>query len=550
MIPKLNKRDLSKVSTWRPISLLSCPSKGLERVIARRMAYAAIRYSILHPNQAGALPKRSAVDIVVSLIYDIEKALAAGQVATLVTEDVMGAFDAILRNRMILCLRRQGWPDFLIQWIASFLLDRTASVRFQDTTTPSAKLRCGLPQGSPISPILYILITAAIYFLSGAAQRYGYADDTAMLFIGDSLEDTARQANEAIAAMESRGRGDAIHFDPEKTEVMHFSRRKADHDQSPIIHHGDKERRAAPSMRWLGIWLDEKLTFNHHIDEWTQKARRVINHLRGMNNTVRGMAATAARRAAWAVAMPTLFHGLDAWLPGLDLGNSRLKRNHISKTNLGKIQRVLNLACKMILPMWKTTPLEFLWKEAGIPPASVLLRHIQERIAVRYATLDKAHPISKRLRQSQREIELNEKPLIAERMALRHSRLLRTSYRTTKIERPRLIPQRFSDNIQVEGPSERLTKEKAAPDFEQWLAGRPAGYLVFSDGSRTDTDTAGYGFAVFHHGQLLDWGSRQLGRREVFDAEIPRRACRIKSSHATEQPPRADHSLYGQHVRD
>ncbi|OAA57839.1 reverse transcriptase [Akanthomyces lecanii RCEF 1005] len=416
MIPKLNKRNLSDVSTWRPISLLSCLSKRLERVIARRMAYAAIKYGILHPNQAGALPKRPAVDIVVSLIYDIEKALAAGQVATLVTEDVMGAFDAILRNRMILCLRQQGWPDFLIRWIASFLLDRLASVRFQDATTPSARLRCGLPQGSSISPILYILITAAIYFLSGAAQRYGYADDTAMLFIGDSLEDTTRQANEAIAAMESWGRGEAIHFDPEKTEVMHFSRRKAGHDQSPVIYHGDKEIQATPSMRWLGIWLDKKLTFNHHIDEWTKKARRVVNHLRGMNNTVRGMAATAARRAAWAVAMPTLFHGLDAWLPGLDA------------------------------------------------PTNLVPHH--------------------------------------------------------QIERPRLIPQRFSDNVQVEGPGERLTKEKAVPYFEQWLAGRPAGYVVFSDGSKTDKDTAGYGFAVFRHGRLLDWDYGQLGRREVFDAEI------------------------------
>ncbi|XWX00640.1 hypothetical protein V2A60_008661 [Cordyceps javanica] len=81
MIPKLNKRDLSDVGSWRPISLLSCLSKGLERVIARRIAYAALKN-------------------VTSLIYDVEKALAAGKVATLVTEDVMGAFDAILRNRM------------------------------------------------------------------------------------------------------------------------------------------------------------------------------------------------------------------------------------------------------------------------------------------------------------------------------------------------------------------------------------------------------------------------------------------------------------------
>ncbi|TQW06752.1 reverse transcriptase, RNaseH [Cordyceps javanica] len=358
MIPKMNKRDLSDVGSWRPISLLSCLSKGLERVIARRMAYAALRNGILHPSQAGALPKRSAVDIVASLIYDIEKALAAGKVATLVTEDVMGAFDAILRNRMVLCLRQQGWPDFLIRCIASFLLDRQASVRFQDTTTPSTKLGFGLPQGSPISPILYILITAAIYFLPGAAQRYGYADDTAMLFIGDSLEDTTSQANEAIAAMESWGRGEAIYFDPKKTEIMHFSRRKADHSQSPVICHGDKEIRAAAAMRWLGIYLDKKLTFNHHINEWTQKARRVINHLRVMNNTVR------------------------------------------------------------------------------------------------------------------------------------------------------------------EGPAERQTKENAVAEFEKWLASRPPGYVVFSDGSKTETDTAGHGFAVFHHGQLLDWGSAQLGRREVFDAVI------------------------------
>ncbi|KAM3466574.1 hypothetical protein MY5147_009007, partial [Beauveria neobassiana] len=493
MIPKPNKRDLSDIGSWRPISLLSCLSKGLERVIARRMAYAALKNGILHPSQAGALPKRSAVDIVTSLVYDIEKALAADRVATPVTEDAMGAFDAILHKPA--CVSKTQ-PHQAPNWDVAY------------------------PKGSPISPILYILITAALYFLPGAVQRYGYADDTAMLFIGDLLEDTARQANEAIAAMETWGRGEAIHFDPNKTEIMHFSRRKADHNKSPDISHGDKEAQAAASMRWLGIVLDKKLTFNYHVNEWTQKARRVVNHLRAMNNTVRGMAATAARRAAWAVAMPTLFHGLDAWLPGLDTGDSHLKRNHISKKNLDKIQRVLNLACRMILPMWKTTPLEFLWKEADIPPASVLLRYIQERIAVRYATLDKELPISIRLRQSQKEIVLKMRPLIAKQMALRHSRLLRTAHRTDKIERPRLLPQRFSDNIEVEGPTERQTKENAVAEFEQWLGSRPAGYLVFSDGSKTDADTAGYGFAVFYHGQLLDWGSAQLGRREVFDAEI------------------------------
>ena len=56
--------------------------------------------------------------------------------------------------------------------------------------------------------------------------------------------------------------------------------------------------------------------------------------------------------------------------------------------------------------------------------------------------------------------------------------------------------------------------------FQKWLADPPTRFVVFSDGSKIERDKAGYGFAVFHCGRLLDWGSRQLGRREVFDAEI------------------------------
>ncbi|KAH7471411.1 hypothetical protein FOMA001_g13259 [Fusarium oxysporum f. sp. matthiolae] len=64
MIAKPGRRDLTEPRAWRPISLLSCLGKGLERLIARRLAWAAVYYSVLHPQQAGALPKRSATDLV------------------------------------------------------------------------------------------------------------------------------------------------------------------------------------------------------------------------------------------------------------------------------------------------------------------------------------------------------------------------------------------------------------------------------------------------------------------------------------------------------
>ncbi|OAQ57276.1 reverse transcriptase [Pochonia chlamydosporia 170] len=250
MIPKLNKRDLSDVSAWRPISLLS-----------------SVKYKVLHPNQAGALPKRSATDIVTALLYDVERALGNGKVATLVTMDVKGAFDAILPYRLVLRLRQQGWPDFLICWIYHFVSHRKALVRFQDAKTEPAELPCGLPQGSPISPILYLLATTPIYSLPGATERYGYADDTAMLFTGDSLEETTVKANAAIAAMEAWGQQEAFSFDPDKTEVMHFSRKR--NRSSPAVCHQGQEVKAPKAMRWLGVWLDRRLTFSTHIDKWS-----------------------------------------------------------------------------------------------------------------------------------------------------------------------------------------------------------------------------------------------------------------------------------------
>ncbi|OAA60200.1 reverse transcriptase [Akanthomyces lecanii RCEF 1005] len=225
MIPKPNKRNLTDPSAWRPISLLSCLGKGMERLIAKRMSHLAIKHKILHPNQAGALPQRSATDIAAALTHDVEQARRGKKkkkVATLVTMDVEGAFDAILRNRLILQLRKQGWPDFLVRWLAMFLTHRLASVRFEDAIAETLELLCGIPQGSPLSPILYLLATAALYALPGATQRYGYADDTAMLFVGDTLDETTAQANAAITVMEEWGRREGFAFDAKKTEVMHF----------------------------------------------------------------------------------------------------------------------------------------------------------------------------------------------------------------------------------------------------------------------------------------------------------------------------------------
>ncbi|KAJ6437079.1 reverse transcriptase [Purpureocillium lavendulum] len=519
MIEKPGKRDLSKARAWRPISLLSCLGKGLERLIARRLAWASIRYGILHPQQVGALPKRSAVDLVAALVHDIETALANSQVATLVTMDVQGAFDTVMRNRLILRLRQQGWPTHLVRWAGSFMQDRSAAIRFQDVKTPASPLRCGLAQGSPVSPILFALYIAPIYRLGNSDGRFGYADDTAMLRTGRTLEETTALASRDMEELLAWGAANGVTFDPDKTEVMHFSRKKI--PSRPSVFQGGTEIIPGDAMRWLGLWLDRKLSFKFHVDEWSAKARRVANVLKGIANTKHGPLPRAVRRAVKACVEPTLFYGAEAWYPG-ETAPSVANPNRLVSTQIKhlvlRLDKVLRHAVRAALPVWKTTPIPAMYREAGTPPAHIALAAQQIRFSARLKSLDGRHPLVKRA--SRKPPRARQNPSSTRRVKPTfQTRLQRTDQLLPKCHRPALLPRHYSDK--EASPLQAANKAETAGDFLEWLGTTAAATLiVYSDGSQLPNGAVGFGFAVHRDKQSLVQGSGRLGPSEVFDAEV------------------------------
>jgi hypothetical protein len=114
MLSKVGKKNRSLPRLWRPIALLSCISKGLERIIACRIAWTALRNKVLSPQHRGALSKRSAIDLVALFTYNIKAALARGKEVTMFTLNVQEAFDALLKRRLLRRITKQGWPLFLL----------------------------------------------------------------------------------------------------------------------------------------------------------------------------------------------------------------------------------------------------------------------------------------------------------------------------------------------------------------------------------------------------------------------------------------------------
>ncbi|RKK35990.1 hypothetical protein BFJ67_g13012, partial [Fusarium oxysporum f. sp. cepae] len=502
MITKPGRRDLTEPRAWRPISLLSCLGKGLERLIARRLAWAAVHYSVLHPQQAGALPKRSATDPVTALIHDIEEAFARKKVATLVTMNVQGAFDTVMRNRLVLRLREQGWPDYLARWAGSFMGGRSARVRYQDTVTPSSPLQCGPSQGSPVSPILFLLYTEPIYRLGNPQGRFGYADDTAILSIGDTVDETTAMASSSIAEMVRWGAANGVSFDTKKTEVMHFFRSKL--RTAPAVRHGDVEKHPESALRWLGIWLDSRLSFRLHVEKWAAKAKAVAYHLRGLTNTVHDPPPSAVRSAVRACVESVLLHGSQAWYPGRTRPRWTQPTKDLPSCNQHLIQimtKAMNQAMRAVLPVWKTTPIAALHRESGVPPVDQLLDAGRLRFSARLKSLDEAPPLANRTRPPR-------KPAYHDLIKRRYQTQTENGFRT-RLRRTGELLASYGVEREIGRcllPLGRVSRP-------------PPTLMVYSDGSLSSEGAASYGFTIHQNNVPIFDGSGRLGSAEVFDVE-------------------------------
>ncbi|KAL5596400.1 uncharacterized protein BROUX77_007084 [Berkeleyomyces rouxiae] len=251
-------------------------------------------------------------------------------------------------------------------------------------------------------------------------------------------------------------------------------------------------------MRWLGFWLDSKLSFNKHVETWSTKGRKAANFLRSISNTQSSVPPAIARLAVIACVIPTATYGAEAYWPGLHRTSSRGNQVSTGAKHLAsKIEGTLRDAMRAVLSVWKTTPFSTLHREAAIAPALLLLENKRQRLAARWTSLDSAHP------------------LVTRADASPETRLGRTlSLIEHKPPRPKLMPSPKT--------AQPTKKTKEGYDFSPIRkAAATRDILVYSDGSKLDDGRTGWGFVIFQAGHLLGSGRGSLGtNHEVYDAEI------------------------------
>ncbi|KAJ3498250.1 hypothetical protein NLG97_g1279 [Lecanicillium saksenae] len=237
-LKKPDKEDYTAANAWRPISLLATLGKILESVIAERLSYVVEVYGLLPTNHFGARKKRSAEQALMVMQEYIYAAWRRQYVISAISFDVKGAYNGVCKERLLQRLKARRIPDELIRWIDAFCSNRTATVQVNGYTSEAQALpQAGLPQGSPLSPILYL------FFNADLVQRQIDANGGAIVFVDDFTAWVAgptallnHQKIQSIIenALAWERRSGAI-FDIKKTAIIHFTKNARKLNADPFI---------------------------------------------------------------------------------------------------------------------------------------------------------------------------------------------------------------------------------------------------------------------------------------------------------------------------
>ena len=183
------KGDNKMASNYRPVSLTSVVCKTMEKFVRDHVSNFMNKNELFSDKQYGFLPKRSTVLQLLNIIDEWSLAVDEGYEINCLYLDFMKAFDTVPHQRLLRKLESYGITDPLLSWISDFLNNRVPRVIVNGTPSSWSKVLSGIPQGSVLGPLLFIIFINDICE-SLSSSAYLFADDTKLFRIIKEDKDT------------------------------------------------------------------------------------------------------------------------------------------------------------------------------------------------------------------------------------------------------------------------------------------------------------------------------------------------------------------------
>ena len=337
----------------RPISLLSCVAKTAERMVLNRLNW---KVGPPHRNVYGFAEGKSAPDSIASLLATINN-----QKAIVVFLDLEKAFELASPTAITDALASRGVSGRLLRWTHDYLSERTARVRFQGRVSGPRNFENGTPQGGVLSPTLFNVLMECIVRtpLHGNVTLLSYADDLALVCTGRG--DRVRRAQKALDSVTTACQDLGLRVSAEKSKAMAVLTASP---EATLTIQGARLEWCA-HYQYLGVWIDQRLTFNKEIQYLRERSKIRVALMRAMTRTGAG-ATYRVLRLYYVQAVRSLVDYAAVALVSL------------SDTLKVSLERIQNDALRHILGAPRWTKLEALQAETDLLP---LTRRVDQQAA-------------------------------------------------------------------------------------------------------------------------------------------------------------------------
>ena len=286
VIPLFKKGDESLIENYRPISLLSSISKVFERIVFNQLYKYLDDNNLLFDSQYGFRKHHSTELAAVELIDRIYETMDQGDIPISIFLDLSKAFDTLDHSILLNKLEYYGVKGNASRWFSSYLTGRYQYVDMGGVRSEISYIKTGVPQGSILGPLLFILYVNDMHTISEKFTFITYADDTTLTCPLVSLsfdqehtiDSISRGIDNEMKKVTNWLAVNKLSLNVSKTKYMlfHFSQRTLRDCDIPKIRINEIDIERVDEFDFLGLTINENMTWNSHIRKISNKISRVV----------------------------------------------------------------------------------------------------------------------------------------------------------------------------------------------------------------------------------------------------------------------------------
>jgi hypothetical protein len=275
VIPVFKKGPKSSPANYRPISLTCIACRILEKILSTKIIRFCEENKIFGGNQHGFMRRKSTVTQLLSCLNNWTRSIDNSESVSIAYLDFAKAFDTVSHEKLILVLRNKGINGPLLRWISNFLAGRSQSVLVNSSKSSSKLVSSGVPQGSVLGPLLFVLYISDLPSVVSSSDVFLFADDCKVTFACKRNCSNLSRLQSDLNLISDWARAMQLNLSVDKCQILQINSIIGQPKLSIMGH----ELPDVDEAKDLGIIFDQKLTFTPHCRMVVKKTANVINFI-------------------------------------------------------------------------------------------------------------------------------------------------------------------------------------------------------------------------------------------------------------------------------